>query len=210
MSENFKVSLNYIDEDLRRKLKLVGVPPSLIYPFSVDVMKSITPFKVTMTDGTIKTFSAKKQVEVLNAFRKSRLDKPFKMVFNATERKEDMRRVALYFFWNAYAECLDDRAFFRGKLPTWTFIDNKFSNPHVEDQYEKDSRTLLTIDGLSTDMGSVKLDKTRDVLDSSGDRPVILLLSGDGAFEFCRDRLFFKANNMIRLGNSVIRKVDHI
>jgi len=193
------MKISYTDE-MKRLLKLCGVPSGLVYDFSINWAQYLRPHtEEGKDDGKLACdISLSDQKATIKSLSNLDEAKPKVIVLNATEELTLMRRFMVPWFFNAVEYCKTNPKSSLGSLPVWHYIDFSFTddlmtilrgkNPQVN---FAEYKPLLILDGVSTDSSSNKVEKLRDVINLSLDHVVVLLLGGEKPYTFCKERLGF-------------------
>jgi hypothetical protein len=187
-------------EEMRRLLKVCGVPSGLVYDFSIDwttYLRSHT--EEGKDDGKLACdISLSDQKSTIKSLSNLDVSKPKIIVLNSIDELTLLRRFMVPWFYNAVEYCKTNPKASLGSLPVWHYIDFSFTddlltilrykNPQIN---FSEYKPLLILDGVSTDSSSNKVEKLRDILNLSLDHAVVLLLGGANPYTFCKERLGF-------------------
>lgn len=190
------------DERARALLSVCGVPRGLLRDFSIDLSKSLVGAEIAAIDETKPPtiLSVAKQKRVLYTLFDSKFTNPFVVGFNSSTNFLIARQMATVIFWQAIQQASRNAEIYRGQMPRWHYVAGGFDNVLVN-EYQQGKHVaplLLILDGLDTGMSSVKLEKTRDLLNVFCDRPRLLLISGDKPGEYVRDQLHIRLSGLVQ------------
>lgn len=203
-------------DEMKRLLKVTGVPPGLIYNFSIKWSDYIRSHVEETKDGSkpLCSVSSTDQTEVIKGLAKLDEKKPQRIVLSATSEVTLLRKFMVPWFYNAVETCKANPKTSLGSLPLWHYVDFSFTDELLDVLRNKHSKIsfaeykpLLVLDGVSTDSSSNKVEKLRDILNLSLDHVVIILLGGENPYAFCKDRLGFNPTNLAVFNSARSRSV---
>ena len=185
-----------------------GVPKSVLASSDFDISNCLSPIEVQFGHKT-KLIRSSAQLSVYEKTLKQ-ISRPYLYVIGGKTDNEMSKAVALSLMDkylnkciknNEKAKTMDEKM----RLPIWHTL---YSNLYDKLRDSKDWITnlglpgFLVIETLYENGGSVKLDKTRDLLAMFSDIPRVVLVAGIDPISFCRSTLYCQPNKVMYFEDS--------
>lgn len=190
-----KVQIKVSDKK-RSTLTSLGVPSSLLYNASFNTDSYIKNATIYNAKEEASAYSIAKQNKVLDYLCDTDFNEQKLFCFESPDEYRLIRSLALYFMGKAMLVARDNLSSTQATYPKWLYItaSSYTSMPRIS-RYPQ----LLVLDNLATNSTSAnRTERVRDIVNLYSNRTILLLFSGNGSIEWCRDVIGVRPNGLVR------------